>query len=187
LKSNYNRLDQETIMKAVTLSVCALAALALAAADGAATLQSRPLAQQLTTLMADRHLDAIAAKDPSEDGRFVAALYFPNSQLLVISARYPVPAQLQQSLDSKAYRDVYLALQQSGAADSKVFVQDLGADGLHAAADQPVDIVYEHVVNQAIFDKDAAKADAAYRRKLTADDAQYSRMLQLLLDATHQS
>jgi len=58
---------------------------------------------------------------------------------------------------------------------------------LHAAADQPIDLVYEHVVKQAIFDKDVARADAAYGRKLSAADAQYSRLLQLLLDAARQS
>jgi len=174
-------------MKAVSLAIGAVALLALVAPGAAADLQSRPLAQQLTTLLAGRHLDAIAVKDPSDDGRFVAALYFPDVQLLVISARYPSPAELQQMLASHAYRDVYAALQQSGAADSKLFVQDLGADGLHAAANQPVDIVYERVVNQAIFDKDVARADAAYNRKLTAADAQYSRLLQLLLDAARKS
>jgi hypothetical protein len=174
-------------MKTLVPAICAVAALALAPSGAVADLQSRPLAQQLSKLLADRHLDAIAAKDPSEDGRFVAALYFPNVQLLVISARYPSPAELQQMLANHAYRDVYAALQQSGAADSKLFVQDLGADGLHAAADQPVDVIYQKVVNQAIFDKDAAKADAAYSRKLTAADAQYTRLLQLLVDAARQS
>ena len=174
-------------MKAVSLALCVMAGLALGPAGATANLQSRPLAQQLTRLLAGRHLDAFAVKDPSEDGRFVAALYFPDVQLLVISARYPSPAELQQLLASHNYKEVYAALQQSGTADSKLFVQDLGADGLHAAADQPIDIVYEHVVNQAIFDKDVAKADAAYGRRLTAADAQYSRLLQLLLDAAGQS
>jgi hypothetical protein len=174
-------------MKAFGLGICAVAALALAPSGAPATLQSRPLAQQLTRLQAGHHLDAIAVKDPSEDGRYVAALYFQDVQLLVISARYPSPAELQQMLAKRAYRDVYSALQQSGTADSKLFVQDLGADGLHAAADQPVDIVYEHVVNQAVFDKDAAKADAGYSRKLTAADAQYSQLLKLLLEAAGQS
>jgi len=174
-------------MKALAPGLCAVAALALAPSGIPTNLQSRPLAQQLSKLLAGRHLDAVAARDPSEEGRFVAALYFPDVQLLVISARYPSPAELQQMLARHAYKDVYAALQQAGAADSKLFVQDLGADGLHAAADQPVDIVYERVVNQAIFDKDVAKADAGYSRKLTAADAQYSHLLQLLLEAAGQS
>jgi hypothetical protein len=78
---------EEAIMKAVSLAICAVVALALVPAGAAADLQSRPLAQQLTTLLAGHHLDAIAVKDPSDDGRFVAALYFSDVQLLVISAR----------------------------------------------------------------------------------------------------
>jgi hypothetical protein len=169
------------------LLVLGIMAAALAAAPAAAAdLQSRQLAHQLTMVLSQRHLDAIAAKDPSDEGRFVAALYFPESQLLVVSARYPSPASLQQSLDAKAYRDVYSALQQAGAADGKLFVQDLGADGLHEAGNQPVDVVYEHVKNQTIFDKDAGRPDSPYGKKLTAADAEYSRMLQLLLDAAKQ-
>src|SRR6185369_3265668 len=98
-------------MKAFGLGICAVAALALAASGAPATLQSRPLAQQLTKLLAGHHLEAIAVKDPSEDGRYVAALYFQDVQLLVISARYPSPAELQQMLAKRAYRDVYSALQ----------------------------------------------------------------------------
>jgi hypothetical protein len=164
----------------------ALALCAMAASASAADLQSRTIARELVTVMGERHLDAIAAKDPADEGRFVAALYYPNSQLLVVSAKYPSPALIQASLDAKAYRDVYTALQQAGVPESKLFVQDLGADGLHAAASQPVDVVYEKVVNQTIFDKDEGKPDSPYTKKLSAADQKYAHVLQLLLDAARQ-
>jgi hypothetical protein len=60
--------------------------------------------------------DAIAAADPEEPNRFVAALSYPKSQLLVVDALYPAPALLRQEIVDAKYRDVYLALQQSGTS-----------------------------------------------------------------------
>src|SRR4051794_7649197 len=150
----------------------------------AVDLRSRQLARELTMAMAERHLDAIAAKDPQNDGGFVAALFFPGSQLLVVGAKYASPPLLEQSLQAKAYRDVYSALQQSADPSSKVFVQDIGADGLRENDKEAVDIVYEKVVHQTIFDGDPDHKDRNYGKKLSEADAQYSRLLQVLIDAT---
>ncbi len=58
---------------------------AVAAADSA----SAPLAAQLTAAMTSHKLDAIAARDPQAPDRYIAALVFPGSQLLVVAAPYP--------------------------------------------------------------------------------------------------
>lgn len=146
--------------------------------------RSGPLARELTTLMTSHKLGAIAAKDPGAPDRFVAALAFPDVQLLVVSARYSMPQVLDEQLGKRQYDDVYAALQQSSFPESKVFFQDLKADGLHPTADGGVDVMYEQVVHQTIFDGNPSKqklTSAAYAAKLNAADALYSRLLTLLI------
>src|ERR1700680_3454586 len=148
-------------------------------------LQSRRTAGELTALLQQQHLNAVAAKDPTAPDRYVAALFFPDVQLLVVSARYPAPALLQQQLDQKQYQEVYAALQGAGIPDSKRFVQDLKADGLHAKPADAVDIVYEHVTDQMIFDGNPGShkmTEKAYTEKLVRTDSEYSRVLALLVD-----
>jgi hypothetical protein len=145
--------------------------------------RSPSLAAELIHLLAQHGLDSVAAADPASPDRFVAAMAFPNVQLLVVSAKYPSPSLLQQQLAAKAYRDVYLALQQSGVAGGKIFIQDLHADGLRPDPSD-VDVVYENVVTQTVFDADPQKhglTQAAYDAKLQAMDAQYSHLLTLLI------
>ena len=55
------------------------------------------LANELTKLLDEKKLDSIAAKLGAAD-QFVGALYFPGSQLLVVSARYAVPPRMEQQL-----------------------------------------------------------------------------------------
>jgi hypothetical protein len=77
-----------------------------------------------------------------------------------------------------------LALQQSAEADSKFFVQDIGADGLRHDDKQAVDVVYDKIVNQTTFDGDPNHKARDYQKKLSEADARYSRLLQILLNAS---
>lgn len=142
---------------------------------------SASLARELTTSLAARHLDAFAARDPEAPDAFVAALVYPDVQLLVVRARYPAPAALDQQLAAGKYRDVYVALQGNALPDGKFFVQDMQGDGLRAEADQTVDIVYEQAVHQTILNGNPRSRE--YRETLQTKDAEYSRMLRLLTDA----
>jgi hypothetical protein len=166
------------------IRVAALAAGLAIAAPAAAQPSSAALAKQLTAAMAAQNLDAFAAQDPQAPDGFVAVLAYPNVQLLVMGARYPVPAALQQQLKAHQYKDVYSALQMNGIKDSRVFVQDMQADGLRATDQQTADIVYEKMVDQTVLSGDTDKSE--YRRTLTAKDTEYSRMLNVLLDALQQ-
>jgi hypothetical protein len=148
-------------------------------------LQSRRTAGELTALLQQQHLNAVAAEDPTAPDRYVAALFFPDVQLLVVSARYPAPALLQQQFDQEQYQEVYTALQGAGIPDSKRLVQDLKADGLHAKPADAVDTVYEHVTDQIIADGNPGghkMTEKAYTEKLVSTDAEYSRVLALLVD-----
>jgi hypothetical protein len=172
-------------MKRIQRAGIALSAMLLTSGTlSAQEFRSGPLASELTQLMKSRKLGAIAAKDPDTPDRFVAALAFPDVQLLVVAARYSVPQVLDEQLGKRRYDDVYAALQQSSFPESKVFFQDLKADGLHATADAGVDVMYDQVVHQTMFDGNPAKQNltgAAYAEKLRAADALYSRLLTLLI------
>jgi hypothetical protein len=87
-------------------TIYALLVSALAAAQAtrpAAELRSSALAKQLVTLMAERGLGTVAARDPDAPDRFVAAMAFPDVQLLVVAARYPVPTLVQDQLAAKRF------------------------------------------------------------------------------------
>lgn len=157
---------------------------ALAASPAAPALaqeSSGTLAKELTAALSPRQFDAFAAKDPAATDTFVAALVYPGVQLLVVSARHPVPAQIDALLAARDYRGAYSLLEGNGIAASKMFVQDMGADGLRSETDQRVDVVYEKVTNRLMFSGNVRDDD--YRRQLTTTDAAYSRALRVLLEA----
>jgi hypothetical protein len=91
--------------------------------------RSSSVVKQLAAALDATKLDCIAAKDPARPDTFVAALYFPGSQLLVVSAKYSAPALLVDKLAKKDYRDVYLDLNGASMPGTKVFVEDAGANG----------------------------------------------------------
>lgn len=147
--------------------------------------RSATLASQLSSLMVQQKLEAIAAKDPTAADRFVAGLLFPGVQLLVTAGAYPAPSLLQQQIDQRLYRDVYYAIQGAPNHDTRVFFHDMGADGLRGERGATVDIVYERVTHQTVFDGNWAKqgmTEQTYAEKLAKADAEYSRLLTLLLD-----
>src|SRR5258705_154778 len=80
--------------------------------------KSAPLAKQLAAALDAGKLDSIAAHDPSAPDIFVAALYFPGLQLLVVSGKYAVPQLLNDRVGKKEYRDVYLDLNGASVADT---------------------------------------------------------------------
>lgn len=173
----------------MTPNVIRLSVAFLLSASAAAPLRAQPssaaLAKELTTSLAARHLDAFAARDPQGQDAFVGALVYPDVQLLVVRARYPAPAVLDQQLAAGSYKDVYVALQSNALPDGKLFVQDMQADGLRAEPDQTVDIVYEQVVHQTVLNGNPRSRE--YRETLRPREAEYSRVLGLLVDALKQA
>jgi hypothetical protein len=165
--------------------VISLVVTSILAASAGRPESSTALAEELTQLLTQRGIDAVAAVDPEAPDRFVAALAFPNVQLLVVSADYPAPELMRRQIAAKQYREAYIALQQSGVADGKVFLQDLGADGLSGADGDGVDVLYENGVNQTIFDGAPERhklTKPAYQQKLADADALYSGLLTLLIN-----
>jgi len=109
----------------LTLAISALAAAPLQSSD----VTSSGSVTELVKALGARQMTAIAAKHPSEPGRYIAAMHFPGVQLLVISARTQSPEYIEARLTAGAYADVYAALQQ-GIPESKLFIHDMGGDGL---------------------------------------------------------
>jgi hypothetical protein len=165
------------------LAIALLVPLVVAAAPPERTLRSGPLAKELGAALQQRGLDAVAARDPDESDRFVAALFYPHAQLLVISARYAAPPLLEARLAQKQFREVYLDLGGASIPNSSMLVHDMSADGLCDSRDKRADILYEGNVT-SMFDADWKshnRSEQEYMERLFDADERYSRMLELLL------
>ncbi|HEY7285775.1 MAG TPA: hypothetical protein VH497_10050 [Vicinamibacterales bacterium] len=169
----------------VAVFVVLLGFLAAASPARAQESKSGPLAKQLAAALDAAKLDSVAAKDPSAADTFIAALYFPGAQLLVVSAKYTAPQLLDARLSKKEYRDTYIDLSSASVPDSKVFVQDALADGLKAKRDenQPFDII-EIAGKPVNFDGDWKKqkiSEQDYMKAFGSADDRYSNMLHALI------
>jgi hypothetical protein len=147
--------------------------------------KSAAIAKELVQTLDAAKLEAIAAPDPATPGAFVAAMYIPGSELLVVSAKYAAPPLLVDRITAKDYQSVYVDLQSASVRGSKVFVQDQGADGLVAkpSGDQPADS-WDEGDKSVSFDGDwkkAKKAEAEYTKSFTEADDRYAKMLSMLL------
>ena len=167
--------------------VCAVAlfAMTLSATASAQESKSTSLAKQLAAALDAAKLDSVATQDPSASDTFIGALYFPGLELLVVSAKYTVPALLIEKLSKKEYRDVYIDLNSASVPESKVFIDDLGADGLKAERNenQPFD-TFEEGAKRVAFDSDWKKQKLTkedYMKTFASSDERYSRFLTALL------
>ena len=157
-----------------------------AAAEARAQGATSPaMARELASLLTERQLDAFAVQDPAAPNRFLAALLIPGAQMLVVSAEYPNPGELQAQLAQKNYRDVYTALHQPAAASSRFFLIDGGCNGVSAGGDG-TDVLYEKGTAQTVFDGDWKKqgvSEATYRERFENAEKRYSRVLGLFRDS----
>jgi hypothetical protein len=147
--------------------------------------KSAALAMELAKLLDQIKADSVAAKHPGAPDQFVGALYFPGSQLLVVTAKYQVPELLDTRLAKKEYRDIYIDLNSAAVPNSRVFVSDLGIDGLKAKREdnQPYDTIELHGKNMN-FDGNwrAAKlSEDEYMKGYQQAEEEYVKMLQALL------
>jgi hypothetical protein len=173
------------MVRRVALVVLAVVILAPAAAR-AQDVKSPDLVKQLTTLLDQKKIDAIATPDGQTPGAYIAALYFPGTQLLVVSAKYSAPAMLQELIARKDYRAVYAELTSASVPGSKMFVNDVYANGLAVkpSGTNPPDSI-ESATTQATFDggwKKAKIAEADYLKSFSDADAAYTRVLQALIN-----
>ena len=120
-------------------------------------------------------------------GVYIGALYIPNFQLLVIANSYAAPTLLDTRLTKKEYRDVYIDLNSATTAATRLFVEDLGADGVKAKREdnQGFDAV-ENNGSRTIFDGDWKKqkmSEEDYMKAFAAADERYAQVLTALAGA----
>jgi hypothetical protein len=173
--------------------VSALVALAIAALivalPGTAQAQqpqstSASLAVQLAKLLDEQKLDSIAVRAADD---FVGALYFPGTQLLVVSATYSAPDRMTYLIAQKQYREVYIDLNSAAEAKSRFFVSDLGANGLlfKRENNQPFDTA-DSGGSRVDFDGEWGRAklsEAEYTKRFQSADQRYATILQALIAA----
>lgn len=149
--------------------------------------KSGDLAKQLSQLLDAKKMEAIAAADTQNPGSFFAALYFPGTQLIVVSAKYSAPSMLTDLLARKDYRGVYTELASASIPESKLFVMDTYADGLaFKPSGQNAPDSVDSGKNHATFDGDWKKAkitEADYTKLFSDCDAAYVRALRGLISS----
>jgi hypothetical protein len=145
---------------------------------------STAAARELAALLDAAKLDAIAAVDPADRSTWVAALYFKDGPLLVVSAQYAAPELLVQKLQVGDYRDIYLALFSSSVPGTRVFATDSNASGFapRPSNDGAPD-TWERADLTVTFDGEwrrAKMSEADYRKAFEEADEHYTRLLKLL-------
>jgi hypothetical protein len=166
------------------LSSIALAAiLLLATAASAQDSKSATSVTELVKMLDSMKLDSFAVKGASPN-EYVGALYFPGSQLLVVSAKFDTPWRADSLLEMKNYRDLYIELNSASVPQSKVFVSDLSANGLRSKKDGTLYDTADIGGKTFNFDGDWKKAKITaddYTKTYSTTDEQYTQMIQVLL------
>jgi hypothetical protein len=173
------------------LSGIALAAILLCAPAAAFGQESKSAtsAIELVKMFDSMKLDSFAVKGTSAN-EYVAALYFPGTQLLVVSAKFDSPFRADSLLEMKDYRDLYIELNSASQPQTKVFVADLSANGLRAKRDGSLFDTADVAGKSYSFDGDWKKAkitEEDYTKAYSTTDQQYSQMIQSLLGGLKKS
>jgi hypothetical protein len=179
------------VARLVVLLFAGLLLLGLAVGVQAQESKSAALAKELTQILGAKKLESIAAKDPSAPDLFAAALYYPDSQLMVVSARYVAPQIMGEKIAKKEFMEVYTDLNSAAIEGSKMLVMDSRGDGLHPKKDETRFDTFDTGPKGYVFDGDWKKqkfasedeylkafadADAAYAKALTALIAQAKKL-----------
>ena len=174
-----------TAMGTLFAATLAVALAAPAAAEDAKPSKSSVQAAALAKQLALVKLQYIATKDPTEPGRFVAAMHLPGGQMMLVSAKYAAPALLNEKVLLGKFEDAYIDLNSASEAATRIIVEDIRADGfaLTKSKDMMRDS-FEVNGKRVVFDFDWRKqklTEAEYFSTLEAADTQYARMLELLI------
>jgi hypothetical protein len=175
-------------MKKMPLMSIAVALTLAPSLSPAEEARSAAVAVRLVALLDEKKLESFAAEDPRMPGRFGAVLYIPRVQILLVAGTYSAPALLRDRIQARDYRQVYVDLSTAAAREGRLFVEDLGAPGLHPTREdsRPFDIIWRDTTRQVNYDGDwkaQRMSESDYRQRFQTDDAEYAAVLQGLLDA----
>lgn len=179
-------------LTAAAVGVALAATLVSAQAPPAPAAASVARAKELVGLLQAKKLEAFAIRDPAENGRFVAALLVPNVQLLLISAAYERPMDIEYRLYQKDFMGAYMDLNSSVYSKARVFIEDSKGDGLNALPGKdPQHDSFKVDAERRIFDgafadpkrrNDKRIPQEDYFKAFSTADDKYSRMLGLLVE-----
>ncbi|RPJ76939.1 MAG: hypothetical protein EHM24_01135 [Acidobacteria bacterium] len=173
-----------TVRRLVPFLIAGCAILGVSNAVSAQESKSAALVKELSQLMDQAKLDAIAARDPAANDGFVAALYFPGTQLLVVGARYQVPVLLNERIAKKEFREIYTDLNSACVAGSKYLIMDIGADGLKAKRDDKGFDTFDgpkSLVLDGDWKKQKMASEEEYTKAFNEADERYSKLLAALI------
>ena len=147
--------------------------------------QTAGLVKELTDLLQQRKQDCIAARHPAGPDQFVAALYFPGVQLLVISARTTAPSVINEKLIRREFRDVYIDLNSASIPESRVMISDGGADGLRPTREPNRPFDSQDAAGKSVrFDgnwREDKMSEQDYMKAFSQADGAYLTALQVLV------
>jgi hypothetical protein len=169
-------------IRRLSIALAAVLLLAPAAASAQDSKSAAPVIELVKILDAMK-LDSYAVKAASAN-QYVGVLYFPGTQLLVVSAKFDTPYRADSLIEMKNYRDLYIELNSASVPNTKVFVSDLSANGLKAKKDGNLYDTADVGGKTYNFDGDWKKAKITeddYTKAYSATDEQYSQMIQMLL------
>ena len=143
------------------------------------------LVSELVKALDAAKANSIAAPHPGGPDQFIGCLYFQGSQLLVVTAKYSAPQLLTAKIAEKAYQDIYIDLNSASIPNTKIFISDLGADGLKSKRrDNEAFDTVEMAGKTVAFDGDWGKAKISekdYMSTFSSAEDEYAKMLQALL------
>jgi hypothetical protein len=176
--------------------VCVVALLALGLLLPAPAVAQPPASKsadavkELVTLLNARlegGMAFIAAKLPEGSDNYVGALYLQSvPQLLVVTAQYDPSVLMDGRLGKKDYREAYTDLNSASKMGTRVFYEDLLANGLLATREEgsPFDMYTGKDGKLVKFDGDPKSSkltDEEYAKVFATADAAYARAIQSLL------
>ena len=168
-------------LRRLSIALAAILLLAPAAASAQDSKSATSVAE-LVKMLDTMKLDSFAVKGASPN-EYVGALYFPGTQLLVVSAKFDTPYRADSLLDMKNYRDLYIELNSASQPNTKVFVSDLSANGLRPKKDGTLYDSADVGGKTYNFDGDWKKAKISeddYTKTFSTTDEQYMQMIQAL-------
>ena len=122
-------MDQWGTRVAAAFLVAGLAQAGIASAQPATSNTAAPV-KELASLLAGKGggtgAQFVAAEDPKDNSRFVAAMLLPDLQLLLVSAAYKAPVLLRERVLTKKYQDAYQDLQAASQAEGRLVIDELG-------------------------------------------------------------
>ncbi|HKW03416.1 MAG TPA: hypothetical protein VJN96_26560 [Vicinamibacterales bacterium] len=148
--------------------------------------------KELVALLQSKKLEAYAVKDTAEAGRFVAVYLVPNVQLMLISAGYERPTDVEYRIYQKDFTNAYAELNSSVLAKDKVFFQDALCDGLFPKSTNGAEDIVTIGTAKRVFNGDyndpKKKPDPKkpsledYVKAFSDADAKYTSLVTMLLD-----